>query len=604
MMEYSSYVQPTKLKGFRAFFHVLRRFLKYLLPFWDKILLRIIMSQCVAFLSVASIMTTANIIDRAFPQHDKRLLFFWIGFALVLHIAVSGFGLLNLLITWYVMMRLDLRFKTLMLKHVQKLSFRFHGSRPVGENMFRIHNDTFFATDLVGNFIPETIERLQGIATTLGAVLLLNPLIACLIGVYMVLYFVYAHSIATFAHDVQKRWRARYQEVTAVLQENLSSFVLSKAFSRERHESRRYYGRMAGATRAFVSWGIALALYGQGAPVLQASFYAFAYTLLCGYFVIKGRMTVGEYAAMFRFMWSLTVPLEYFVLTFERMRISAVPAERMLDTLELEPEVADVPRPIRLVRPKGEIVFENVFFRYTPNGRDVVRGLSFRVEPGQKLAIVGPSGAGKTSVFNLLMRFYDPVKGRILIDGNDLRTIALRSYRDQVSLVLQENFLFSATIRDNILFGNIHATEEQLRDAIRRSGLDEFIRELPGGLDTVLAEGGNISAGQKQRIAIGRAVIRNPRFLYLDEATSLLDPPTEREILAQLREVEAGRTRVIIAHNIASIRDADEILVLDDGLLVQRGTHETLLAEDGLYRRMWIAEEEKREREPASAGVT
>jgi ATP-binding cassette subfamily B protein len=134
--------------------------------------------------------------------------------------------------------------------------------------------------------------------------------------------------------------------------------------------------------------------------------------------------------------------------------------------------------------------------------------------------------------------------------------------------------------------------------------LDEFIRELPGGLDTVLAEGGNISAGQKQRIAIGRAVIRNPRFLYLDEATSLLDPPTEREILAQLREVEAGRTRVIIAHNIASIRDADEILVLDDGLLVQRGTHETLLAEDGLYRRMWIAEEEKREREPASAGVT
>jgi ABC-type multidrug transport system fused ATPase/permease subunit len=267
----------------------------------------------------------------------------------------------------------------------------------------------------------------------------------------------------------------------------------------------------------------------------------------------------------------------------------------MLDTLEIEPEITDSPEAAPVTDPRGEIVFDHVHFRYTPDGPDVIRDLSFRVAPGQKLALVGPSGSGKTTALSLVMRYYDPTRGQVLIDGVDLRTVQSRSYRDHVALVLQENFIFSGTIRNNILFGNARATSDQVDDAVALSGLADLVRDLPAGLDTVLTEGGNLSGGQKQRVALARAVIRDPRFLYFDEATSALDPQTERAILAHLARIEEGRTRIVVAHNIASIRDADQILVLDRGRMVQCGTHEALLAEPGPYQRMWNAEEAKRE---------
>jgi ATP-binding cassette subfamily B protein len=243
--------------------------------------------------------------------------------------------------------------------------------------------------------------------------------------------------------------------------------------------------------------------------------------------------------------------------------------------------------------PRGAVEFDHVYFRYDSRGPNVIRDLSFKVEPGRKLAILGVSGAGKTTIFNLLMRLADPSSGRVLIDGHDLRDIVLESYLKHTGVVLQDNFLFSASIRDNILFGDGHASEQRLADAIDRAGLWPTVRALPDGLDTVLLEGGNLSMGQKQRIAIARAVIRNPRFLFLDEATAALDPITEEEILAQLAEIEEGRTRIVISHHVSSVKDADEILVMESGACVQRGKHDDLMNTEGPYRNLWAAEAEK-----------
>lgn len=244
--------------------------------------------------------------------------------------------------------------------------------------------------------------------------------------------------------------------------------------------------------------------------------------------------------------------------------------------------------------PRGEIAFDNVRFRYTPDGRDVLHDLTFTVPPGRKTAIVGVSGAGKTSIFNLLMRFADPFSGAVRVDGHDLKEIERKSYIEHVGIVLQENFLFSATIRDNILVGDPEADDAQLQHAIDLAGLGPTIDALPDGLDTMLLEGGNLSMGQKQRIGIARAMLRDPKFLFLDEATSSLDPATEKEILAQLKKVEAGRTVLVIAHHLNTVRSADEIIVMEQGRLVQQGRHEDLITDEGgAYARLWRAEEAK-----------
>ena len=228
-----------------------------------------------------------------------------------------------------------------------------------------------------------------------------------------------------------------------------------------------------------------------------------------------------------------------------------------------------------------------MYKRQLPDSPEVISNLSFSVPPGKKVAIVGPSGAGKSTIFNLVMRYYDPTAGRVLIDGYDLCTLSLSSYRDQTAIVLQDTFLFSATLRDNILYGNPNATKKQLDNAIRMAGVDTIIDELPEGMDTLLTEDGNLSGGQRQKIAMARAIIRDPKFLFLDEATSALDPITERSIIKHLQTIEQGRTRIFVAHSIDSILDADEIIVLDKGYLRQQGTHENLVNQPGLYQKMW-----------------
>jgi len=593
------------LGGIHGYFNLFKRITPYVLPLWDKLFLRVVITQANAFMAVFGVIAVQRAVDDGLRQHNASAFFLWAGTGACL-------GLLHLVFMWiyatmvmYVIMRVDLNLKRKIFNHVQSMALRFHQSRPIGENMYRINSDTTASGDLVGNSLPEIIERFFSIGTTVTLVLVLRPFVLMLIMVQFFLFFFYSQFVVTYMYRFQALLRRSQQNVTAMLQEILNAFPISKALSRQRHDIRRYFGRLADQARATVAFFVSESFWFQGmepAGLLYLWWLAIAYYGVCGYFVIKGYLTVGEWISLLALILAVYVPMRQLIWSVQRLRVSAVAVQRIFQTLDLEPEIQDLPGSTKLDTTRGEIEFSHVYFRYHPDGPDVLKDLSFKVEPGKKLAIVGVSGAGKTTIFNLLIRLCDPTKGSILVDGRDLRTVELESYLDTVGVVLQDTFLFSASVRDNILVGDIHASEERLNDAIERAGLSSTVAALPEGLDTVLLEGGNLSMGQKQRIAIARALVRNPKILLLDEATSLLDPVTEERILRQLAEIETGRTRLVIAHNISSVQDADEILVMDQGVCVQRGRHRDLLSEDGPYRRLWLAEKEKHIEDEDCAG--
>jgi ABC-type multidrug transport system fused ATPase/permease subunit len=582
------------LGGVAGYFRIIRRIVPYALPLWDKLALRVAVAQTGAILSVFGFVAAQRAIDQGILKGDTGTFRLWASVAI-------GIAVYNLLLYWtysviavYVGMRVNLTLKRTIFNHVLRQPMRFHQSRPIGENMYRINNDTLASVDFVANTLPEIVERFFAIATTVTLILTLNPFIFALIMVYIVLYLGYSQLVVGFMYRYQALFRAGQQTVMAIIQEILSAFPISKALSRQRHDMRRYFNRLAKQARAMFTYYVSESLWMEGQAVLYGAWtLQVAYYGICGYLTIKGEMTLGQFLAMPALILAVTVPLQTLVWSLQRLRVSAVAIQRVFQTLDITPDIQEPPEAHLLTDPRGEIEFQNVYFRYNPNGPDVIKNLSFKLEPGKKMAIVGVSGAGKSTIFNLLMRLYDPTEGRVLIDGHDLQALNLESYLGRTSVVLQDNFLFSASIRDNILMGKIDASEGELNEAIERAGLWPTVNALPEGLDTVLLEGGNLSMGQKQRMAIARAVIRDPKFLFLDEATSSLDPVTEKEILEQLSHIEVGRTRLVIAHHISSVQDADEILVMEHGVCVQCGRHDDLIDVDGPYLRLWAAEKEK-----------
>ncbi len=579
----------------RRFFALLKHYFPYTLPFWDKMLMRVVYRLAHAVISVLSALVTIKIVDEGIMSRDLYRFMFWSGLKFLLTAHILVFITIYANVCHYVLLRLNLIFKRLLFGHVQKMHLAFHHARPIGENMYRINNDTEVATGFVANAVPEVAESLGEILISASIILAVNPIVVGLIWLYIAIYFLYSHVVVGWIYKAQQMTRQAEQRVATVLQECFSAFILTKSMGLERVSRHRYMGRLKDVMRARLAFFSLSSLWREGSETLRDFWVgALTHTIVCGYFVITGRMTTGQFMGMFEMIALIQNPLFALMSTIQRLRVDAVPAERMLETLVIDPAITSKPGAIRLQNPRGEIEFEHVWFRYRQDGQDVLKDISFKVNPGQKVAIIGVSGAGKTSIFNLLLRFCDPTSGSIKIDGIDLRDLDLESYRRHVSVVLQENFIFSATIRANILIGNPEASERELYDAIERAGLWPLINKSEKGLDTELLEGGNLSMGERQRIAIARALIRNPRFLFLDEATSSLDPITEIEILKQIDIAARGKTCLSIAHHIVSVKDADEILVMQNGELVQRGHHEQLVKDpNGAYARLWTAEKRK-----------
>jgi ABC-type multidrug transport system fused ATPase/permease subunit len=441
--------------------------------------------------------------------------------------------------------------------------------------------------DMITDVLPNCLRALYEFGLILLFTAFIDPWITLLVLLYMIPYTALAYRFATVRRNLDREARERWQQRDAGLQEGISGIAVIKSFGRRRYEVRRYMhlnlqGQRVGIKQYFVG-------------VLQSQFIGNLLpwakgTLLWVYFarkVILGELTFGMVWPMLDYMNRLTNPIQTIVDNFNKVRLAMIPAERLFQTLDVAPAVIERPDARRMPKLHGSVVFDRVSFQYE-DGHPVLQDVTFAVEPGRKVAIVGPSGAGKSTIVNLLLRLHDPTSGEVLVDDHDLRDVRLNSYQQQVGLVMQETYLFGGTIAENLRFTNPYATQEEMDHAARLAGIYDWIMAQPDGYQQDLREGASLSVGQKQRIGIARAILRNPRLLILDEPTSSLDSKTEEHVVETLREVATGRTTFIVSHRLNTVIDADEILVMDHGRIVQRGSHAELVGVPGVYRELYL----------------
>lgn len=378
----------------------------------------------------------------------------------------------------------------------------------------------------------------------------------------------------------------RLADMTAFLQESLAAVRVVKSFVREQHEIERYDRENE---RNFEAAMLNIRLMSMLTPTVEF-LAALAVTVIVwfgGYEVVEEKITAGALVAFLTYAVNLANPVKRISRVFGTLQQAMAAADRVFELMDLPETIGDKPEAKPLPRVTGRVKVENVSFSY---GEDApaLRNISFEVQPGQMVAFVGPSGAGKSTIANLLPRFYDVTEGSILVEGMDVRDVTLGSLREQIGIVPQETMLFSGSVWENIRYGRLDATDEEVVEAAKAANADEFIRQLPEGYDTKLGERGvNISGGQRQRLAIARAILKDPQILILDEATSALDTESEKVVQAALDRLMVGRTSFVIAHRLSTILGADRILVIDHGEIVEAGTHEELLAKGGLYSNLY-----------------
>ena len=301
---------------------------------------------------------------------------------------------------------------------------------------------------------------------------------------------------------------------------------------------------------------------------------------------MTGELSIGEFSVVFFLARQFEGPMERMIRLIQSIRLQLVQAERVLQTLDVQPEISDAPDASTIPSLSGTIEFRNVGFEYE-SGQPVLENINITIRPGERVAFVGPSGSGKTSMLYLILRLYDPTTGSVLVDGHDLKDVRLLSYRNQLGVVLQDTFLFSGTVRENIRYGNLKASDADVEEAARMAALYDAVIAHPEGFERDLGEGTRLSGGQKQRIGIARALIRDPAVFILDEATSNLDSRSEEHVMDTIWNVSEGRTTVMVSHRLMTVQKADRIYVLDQGRIVENGTHDDLLSANGLYRRIW-----------------
>lgn len=470
---------------------------------------------------------------------------------------------------------------------LQYLSFQYYDKARTGDLMSRLTADL----DAIRQFIGFGFAQLLNIFLMVGfgaaMMLSLNWKLMLITLVTMPFLVFAAFRFESKVHPAFREIRKAMSDLTTAAQENISGVRTVKSFAREPHEVEKFSHRNVQFLESVVGTSIIQAKY---FPVMELLANLSIVVLLSagGYFVITGQMTPGQLMAFFSLIWYIIGPLFGLGFQINNFTQSKAAGERVLEVLNQYVHVKDKPGAKELVREQaqGHVVFENVTFAYPEHG-PALHDFSVDAKPGSIIGLLGPTGSGKSTVVQLLLRSYNVKKGhgRILFDGMDIQDLTIESLRRSIAIVFQETFLFSSTIRDNIAYGNSDAPMERIIEAAKLAKAHDFIMELPDGYDTVVGERGmGLSGGQKQRIAIARAILKDPKVLILDDATSAVDMETEHEIQMGLKEVMKGRTTFIIAHRISSLKHADEIIVLNEGRIVQRGKHEELIRQEGPYR--------------------
>jgi ATP-binding cassette, subfamily B, heavy metal transporter len=486
-------------------------------------------------------------------------------------------------------------------RHVHALSLRFHLERRTGGLARAVERGTagieFLLSFMLFNVVPTVFEIIVVCAILWR---LYNWAFAAVTLATIVTYVGFTFLVTDWRIRYRREMNTRNSEANTKAVDSLLNYETVKYFANETHEAERYDSALHAYERAAVRSETTLALLnvGQGAIIAAG---LIGVMILAADGVAAGHMTVGDFVLVNTYLLQLYQPLNFLGMVYRNIKQSLTDLEQMMSLIKIEPEIEDRPEAPPLAVRHGAVAFRHVDFRYDVR-REILKDVDFVVPPGASLAIVGPSGAGKSTIARLLFRFYDADAGAIEIDGQDIRDITQDSLRRSIGVVPQDTVLFNDTIFYNIAYGRPGASRAEIEEAARLARIHDFIAALPDGYETMVGERGlKLSGGEKQRVAIARVVLKAPRILIFDEATSALDTKTEREIQASLAEVATDRTTVVIAHRLSTVVDADQILVLDGGRIVERGDHRELLARGGVYATMWARQQQAAEQEAALA---
>jgi ATP-binding cassette, subfamily B, bacterial len=470
-------------------------------------------------------------------------------------------------------------------EHLTALGLHHHITTSTADAVYRVDVDAYSIENLVMSGIFPLATSFLALLVMFAILVRLDVTIALLsLTVVPFMYLCLRYYMRTLVNR-EERVKELESKLLERLYETFGAMRLVKSFARERHELGRYVkaGQTTMDARIKITWQQSLFSVVVGTITILGTALV---VIVGGSFVMRGRLTVGQLTVVISYLGAVYGPLSAIAHTTGQLQGAVAGAKRVRTMFALTPETVDVPDAIDATGIRGDIAFENVGFSY-PDGTAVLHDIKFEAKPGQMVALVGLTGAGKTTLVSLIPRFYNATAGSVLVDGVDVKQYRVRSLRDSISIVLQEPVLFSGTIADNIRYGRLDATAAEVEEAARAAHAHDFIARLPKGYDTEIAEaGGGLSGGERQRLSVARAILKNAPILILDEPTSSLDAISEEIVFAALRRLRTGRTTIVIAHRLSTVRDADQILVLDGGRIAAHGRHEELLKSSQLYRRM------------------